>query len=183
MRQIMARNILLYIPLFIFIRAEYVAKKITRDFSMKLYLVRHGEAGTHNTDAQRPLTNTGTAQVERLAEHFVQIAAKPLHIYHSGLLRAQQTAEIIAHKLDVEDIHKIAHLHSGDLVFPIRDKIDGWREDTVLVGHMPYMGVLLDNLMDKEMLISFGTATGVCLQRQVEDWAIEWVFHGANKVV
>lgn len=144
---------------------------------MKLYLVRHGEAEMRAIDAERPLTDKGIEQVQRLAEHFVASSAKPDHIYHSGLVRARQTAEIIAHRLKVENVRKIAHLDSADSVVPIQNEAEHWREDTVLVGHMPYMAELLLSLTNGQALIAFNPATGICLHKQKDErWVVEWVF-------
>jgi phosphohistidine phosphatase len=144
---------------------------------MKLYLVRHGEAEARAIDAERPLTKNGIDQAQRLAEHFVMSGAKPSHIYHSGLVRAQQTAELIAERLGVESVKKIAHLDSSDAVGPIQNKAEYWQEDTVLVGHTPYMTELLLSLTDGRALIGFRPATGVCLDKQEDGrWMREWVF-------
>lgn len=148
---------------------------------MKLYLVRHGEAEHNPIDAERPLSDRGVEQVTRLAVHFAEAGAQPAHIYHSGLLRAEQTAELIAQKLSIEEVEKINHLDPTDPIQPILAKIDNWEEDTVLVGHMPYMAELWAKLTKNYDIPGFQTATGVCFQRHEDLWTIEWIFHGCDR--
>lgn len=89
---------------------------------MKLYFVRHGESeanvtrefSNHNPP-KHPLTAKGRAQVEALAE---RLAGLPLTaIYASPLLRAQQTAEILAapHGLTVQNADALREHDAGEL--------------------------------------------------------------------
>ncbi len=68
---------------------------------MICYLIRHGQ----DDDTLRggwssaPLTETGTAQAQRLAEHLAATHPEIDRLYSSDLLRARQTAESISEKL------------------------------------------------------------------------------------
>lgn len=71
----------------------------------RLYLVRHGENRANITKefshrlVDYPLTAKGILQAQQTAEYF---ADKDIHeVYCSPLKRARQTAEIIAHRLDL----------------------------------------------------------------------------------
>jgi phosphohistidine phosphatase SixA len=66
---------------------------------MEFYLVRHGEAVSQAVNGQRPLTAEGRRDVERLGRATAQRGIQPSQIFHSGLLRAQQTAEILNESL------------------------------------------------------------------------------------
>jgi len=70
---------------------------------MILYFVRHGESVANvlrefsNTGTKHPLTEKGVAQAQALAE---QLAGLPVaQIYTSPVLRARQTAQILAERL------------------------------------------------------------------------------------
>ena len=63
------------------------------------YLVRHGEAFPESQDPRRPLTPAGRANVERLARLAAAEAIRASAIFHSGILRARQTAEILGAQL------------------------------------------------------------------------------------
>ena len=58
-----------------------------------LYLVHHGDAVGPDVDLRRPLSETGKADTARLASETAARGAKPTVVWHSGKLRARQTAE------------------------------------------------------------------------------------------
>ncbi len=69
---------------------------------MRVILVRHGKASKdpkYTHDEERPLTGRGKAEVTALAEWLGRAGITVHQIRHSGLLRAQQTAEIFARHL------------------------------------------------------------------------------------
>src|SRR5512142_866603 len=75
---------------------------------MKLYFLRHGPAGDRTTwkgdDAKRPLTADGKKQMLREAQHIAKLKLAPDLILTSPLMRATQTAEIVAKELGLEKI-------------------------------------------------------------------------------
>jgi broad specificity phosphatase PhoE len=70
---------------------------------MRLYFVRHGESEANllrefsNSGIKHPLTAQGLAQAQQAAHSLVGLAVA--QVYSSPVLRAQQTAEIIARSL------------------------------------------------------------------------------------
>ncbi len=60
---------------------------------MHLFLVHHGEAVGPDIDPRQPLSPGGRADVDRGAALAAARGAKPLVVWHSGKLRARQTAE------------------------------------------------------------------------------------------
>ena len=58
-----------------------------------LYLVHHGDAVGPDVNPMRPLSDRGRAEVDRLARQAAERGAKPDVIWHSGKMRARQTAE------------------------------------------------------------------------------------------
>jgi phosphohistidine phosphatase len=71
---------------------------------MELYFLRHGDAVTGDSwkgkDAQRPLSAEGTSVTEREAAVIARLCARVDVILCSPLLRARQTAEIVARALN-----------------------------------------------------------------------------------
>lgn len=144
---------------------------------MKLYLIRHGDAIPSNMDPQRPLSVVGQTQVRHLAQHLVEQNAKPTTIYHSGILRAEQTAHILAQNLHVTHVKKIIGLLPEDPVEIIADQVMTWMQDTILVSHLPYIAYLLEALCITTYSVQFDTATAVCLLREKNTWLMETVLH------
>ena len=60
---------------------------------MLLTLVHHGDAVGPDVDPRRPLSPAGRAEVDRLAGLAARRGIKPTLFWHSGKLRAKQTAE------------------------------------------------------------------------------------------
>jgi phosphohistidine phosphatase len=74
---------------------------------MEIYFLRHGDAGSRETwkgtDARRPLSNEGAARMEREASTLALLRLPLDRILTSPLVRAQQTAEIVARRLNLVD--------------------------------------------------------------------------------
>ncbi len=70
---------------------------------MEIYFLRHGDAGAaegwKGSDAERPLSKEGTAQMEKEAAAIARLRPALDAILTSPLVRAQQTARIVAKKL------------------------------------------------------------------------------------
>jgi phosphohistidine phosphatase len=57
---------------------------------MEIYLVQHAEAKSEEEDAQRPLSDKGKEESERVAEALGKVGIRAKHIMHSGKLRAKR---------------------------------------------------------------------------------------------
>jgi len=115
---------------------------------MKMGLIRHaeavdiGEAGTTN-DYDRMLTEHGREQAQALATSLQRLGIVPGLILSSPLVRAWQTAEIVAATLTPgrEPMH-CQRLASGERRFNklTKEVIEFNQPLTFLVGHMPDIG-------------------------------------------
>ena len=56
-------------------------------------VVHHGDAVGPDVNPMRPLSDRGRVEVDMLAQKAAERGAKPEIIWHSGKLRAKQTAE------------------------------------------------------------------------------------------
>jgi phosphohistidine phosphatase len=74
---------------------------------MRLYFLRHGIAVEPSEwtgrDFERPLTREGIARMEREARAIAELSLDLTAIVTSPLLRARQTAEIVASRLKLQD--------------------------------------------------------------------------------
>jgi phosphohistidine phosphatase len=105
---------------------------------MRLYLVRHAEAASGEPDHERPLTRMGREQAARVAERLAATSPRPVAVLSSPLLRARQTAELIAEPLALEP-EPDQRLAPGATAADLRAAVAG-RGDTVVVGHQPDCG-------------------------------------------
>ena len=147
---------------------------------MKLYLVRHGEALAKEVDPDQSLSEAGRANVERLAAFLDRRGLRAERILHSGKARARQTAEILAKTMaDAGACAARDGLAPNDPTAPIADELEGLREDTVLVGHLPFMGDLAARLVvgsEDVIVAAFRPATMVCLEHDAgSGWHVAWM--------
>jgi phosphohistidine phosphatase len=116
---------------------------------MDVHLMQHGEAVAADLDPARPLTGAGRAAVARVAGHAAACGVRIDRIVHSGKLRAQQTAEILADALGCADIAAVPGLKPNDDVVAAADSlIDADRPGSVaIVGHLPFLDRLASLLI------------------------------------
>lgn len=107
---------------------------------MTLYLVHHGDAVGPEVDPMRPLSARGRANAESLARRAAAHGVKPDVIWHSGKLRARQTAELFRDFCQPHAQFGAARgLQPDD---PPRWALDLLMEEgrhVMLVGHMPHL--------------------------------------------
>jgi phosphohistidine phosphatase len=109
-----------------------------------VYLVRHGEAVSADVDPSRPLTQAGWLAVERLAAWAAAADIRPGEILHSGKLRAEQTAEILAdYLMPAKGATVRRGLGPDDDVRPIADSLAAADHRLMIVGHLPFLGRLV----------------------------------------
>ena len=145
---------------------------------MEFYLVRHGEAVSQTINGQRPLTPGGRRDVARIGRAAAQRGIQPSQIFHSGLLRAQQTAEILSESLGrVEGVHELVGLRPDDDPMIAKAELESSTVSLMLVGHLPHMSRLASFLVagdaDRE-LVEFAPATVLGLSYEYYRWKILW---------
>ncbi len=148
----------------------------------KLYCVRHGQAACQiGQDAKRSLTPRGREEVLGIARHLATRQVKIPRIIHSGKLRAEQTAQIFAQTLKTVEVTFLTRaLDCEAEVDDLIELIPLWTEDTLLVGHLPFMPRLINALLGKPIesnFLHFPPATCVCLEQQCGQWFIRWAIN------
>jgi phosphohistidine phosphatase len=135
---------------------------------MYLILVQHGEAMQENQDPTRPLSVRGAEQCDRMGRFLSRLPFKPERVYHSGKLRAVQTAERAARAIGVSAIEPQEGLGPNDSVDDWAERLRAYEEDLMIAGHMPFMGRLASVLLecgDARSVIDFFNASPCILKR------------------
>lgn len=144
-----------------------------------VYLVQHGEAKPEEEDPQRPLTPRGREEVQRVAAWAARAGIPVDVIEHSGKLRAQQTAEILAAALQPpQGVRAVAGLAPLDDVRPVAERLAQGEERVMLVGHLPFMSRLASLLLveDPEReIVRFRYGGILCLGRVEAGWRVLWM--------
>jgi phosphohistidine phosphatase len=111
---------------------------------MHLYLVHHGVAVPESEDARRPLSAVGLAGVARVAAKAAALGAKPAVVWHSGKLRAKQTAQEFWRACNALAEFAVSRdLQPEDPPQWIRDRLRGETRDIAIAGHFPHLPRLL----------------------------------------
>jgi phosphohistidine phosphatase len=125
---------------------------------IELYFLRHADAGDPMAwtadDAERPLSDKGRKQADRLGRFLAGLGFSPDAIITSPKVRAAQTAEIVAEHLDVTvavDDRLAGALDPGTLDGLLADAGDPARP--VVVGHDPDFSDLLAELCGASSLL------------------------------
>jgi len=150
---------------------------------VRCYLVRHGEALAANLDPRRPLSERGRDDVAKLAQLAVTRNVRVAEICHSGILRARETAEILASSLNPpKGVCQIAGLLPEDDPILGKAEIESAAQPTMLVGHLPYMSRLAALLVTRDAardVIQFAPATMACCSPIGSIWRIDWQINPA----
>jgi phosphohistidine phosphatase len=118
---------------------------------MKVYFLRHGDAGDPNAwqgdDAKRPLSAEGRERTALEGRALADLRLKLDVMLTSPLLRASQTAELVAKalKLDVKDDERIVNLDTRKLQGILRDHRGA--DAIMLVGHEPSMSETISRVI------------------------------------
>jgi phosphohistidine phosphatase len=135
---------------------------------MNLYILRHGlavERGTpgFENDARRPLTPKGRRQLRKITDAIGAMKLRPDVILSSPLVRARQTAEIVASGLKLERRLAFAdELSPGGNVKKLTVKIGALEplpENLLLVGHEPDLSKMIS------LLVTGKTSAGFALKK------------------
>jgi phosphohistidine phosphatase len=141
---------------------------------MKLWIVQHGDALAKEVDPDRPLSEKGRSDIERLASHLAGCGVRVERVVHSGKTRARQTAEILAAALRArEPVEAVKHLDPLDPPGPFAAECAAAAGDLLVAGHMPFVGRLVSLLVaarEEANLVRFVPGTAACLAR-VDDGA------------
>jgi phosphohistidine phosphatase len=132
----------------------------------RLYLVRHAVAEERGPawpdDTLRPLTERGQRRFAQAAAGFVQLEGIPERILTSPLVRARQTAELLASAADDAPIETLPSLSPGEPPAALLAKLRrAPAERIALVGHEPDLGQLAAVLLGASRPLPFKKG-GMC---------------------
>ena len=115
---------------------------------MHVFLVHHGDAVGPEIDPRRPLSPPGRAAVERLSAEAAAHGARPTVVWHSGKLRARQTAEAFWRACNaLAEFSATKDLQPDDPPQRMRDRLLGETRDVLIAGHYPHLPNLLSLLV------------------------------------
>ena len=149
---------------------------------MDLYLMQHGEATTEADNPARPLTDAGQATVARVASRAEAAGVRIDRCLHSGKLRAEQTAELLAAAVAGGGVESRNGLAAND---PVTSTVE-WLgaqsgdESIAVVGHLPFLDRLASSLIahdqDAQVIrFQMGALVKLVPKPDRDGFAVAWV--------
>jgi phosphohistidine phosphatase len=121
--------------------------------ALELYVVRHADAGDPagwaGEDADRPLSEEGRRQAERLGRLLAELPLRPDALITSPKLRAAETARLVGQAVDVvaSPDPRLAGGLEADGLGELIAALDGSVRQVMLVGHDPDLSDLVSWLV------------------------------------
>jgi phosphohistidine phosphatase len=141
---------------------------------ISVLLVHHGDAVGPEIDPQRPLSEDGQAHVLRIAAEAAARGVKPAVVWHSGKLRAKQTAEAFWRACNpLAELSATRDLQPDDPPHWIADRFRGETRDIVIAGHFPHIPRLFMLLTSSDSEKAFPPHGAVMLIS--EDQGMTWM--------
>lgn len=149
---------------------------------MKLYLVQHADAVSKEENPERPLSKKGLKDAVNMAAFLQGGGVRVDEIVHSGKLRAEETANVLAKTVWAgKTPSKLAGLGPNDATDHLCNTIMVAGGDLMVVGHMPFMGRMAGRCLsgsETGALVKFEPGSVLCLERQDEGatnhWSLNW---------
>ena len=124
---------------------------------MRLLIVQHGDAVAKDVNPDRPLSDQGRADIERLADLLGNQKVQVSRILHSGKTRAKEAAELLRPLLETkgefEEQQGLAPNASPDAFLRQLMRAD---KDTLIVSHMPFVARIVSQALtgvpDRQLL-------------------------------
>ena len=140
----------------------------------QVFLVHHADAVSPAVDTQRPLSEKGVAQADRVAAQAKEAGASPEEIWHSGKLRARQTGEAYLRVCNpFAPFRMVRGLLPEDPADLMRRELEAETRDIMLVGHMPNIAALAFQLGGSA---DFPLHGAMCFDRVGGVWKERWRF-------
>lgn len=123
---------------------------------MRVHVCRHAEAAPGDPDELRELTESGRSQALALARLLDAAAARPTVILASPLLRARQTAGVIADELGLPVLVD-SRLAPGSTAATLRAAVAELEGPVATIGHQPDCSAIAVALTGRDPGFSVGT--------------------------
>jgi phosphohistidine phosphatase len=145
---------------------------------MDLYLMRHGIAVPGGSpgiasDEDRPLSPKGIKRMRKAARGLSTLEIAFDQVFTSPLLRARQTAEIVAEILELkEQPEELPELAPGNSIEKLLSSLSTHRDRKrlLLVGHQPFLGEAASYLLTGGKGIRMDLRKGGLCHLRIDDF-------------
>lgn len=147
--------------------------------TMKVYLIHHAHLLDAEQDPERPLSQQGREESDRLGARFKAAGVAPARILHSDKQWTVETAERIAAAIGAQVRTSVADypINTGDSTGPFMKEIKDSGGDIMMTGHSDFLLRSASRLLCGDegiRVVEFkpGNCTAFCLEGDGDDWAV-----------
>jgi len=140
-----------------------------------VYFVQHGLAVDKTDDPERPLSQAGIHQSKIIARALHDSKTSISSVFHSGKLRASQTAEIFAETVKLSTTSAVMGLSPNDDVILLAQNLN--TNHALYIGHLPHLEKLVSYLVtgnENGNIIKFQNSAVVCLEKNENHYQLKW---------
>ncbi|MBI5690004.1 MAG: phosphohistidine phosphatase SixA [Verrucomicrobia bacterium] len=146
---------------------------------MDLFLIRHAHAEDGPPDHLRPLSARGRTQLKVLGEFLSRCGRfDPEEIWHSPLLRARETAELIQRRVHPSvPLREAEHLTPADDPRLLARRLANLPRRVAVVGHEPHLSALASLLVtgaSEPPRFAMKKAAVLALEGGGSQWIVRW---------
>jgi phosphohistidine phosphatase len=146
---------------------------------MLVYLIRHAEAADLIPDEARPLTTRGRQQVATLAKFLGRSQAfRPAELWHSPLVRAVETAQLLVQGLGTAiPLKTVAGMTPDDAPHAVAAALSRLQQPVALVGHEPHLSALGSLLVTGHVppvVFAMKKGATLALEGSGNRWCVRW---------
>jgi phosphohistidine phosphatase len=141
----------------------------------QIYFAQHGLALDKLENPDRPLSADGISQTQAVANQLKSSAVLISHIFHSGKLRAQQTAEIFSAVLTTAtptSHHAMSPMDDCEILISSLNT-----NHALYIGHLPHLDKVVSSLVtknDTSQILQFKNSGVICLKNDNGNYSICW---------
>ncbi|VAW53712.1 hypothetical protein MNBD_GAMMA05-1215 [hydrothermal vent metagenome] len=150
----------------------------------RLYFAQHGLAVDKTKNSDRPLSASGIEQTELMAAQLSKQQITISKIFHSGKLRASQTADIFAKRLSVAAVSAVDYLSPNSDISIVTALLD--TDAALYVGHLPHIDKFTSTLLtgdENKSIIYFQNSGVLCLESTPQNFQVKWYLTPAQLVL
>jgi len=143
--------------------------------------MQHARPLPEEENPTRPLSQQGEGDATRVGAFLRNARIAITHVFHSGKLRARQTAEIVSAQMKIGRMPEEKQgLRPMDDVRFIGEEVEKQGRKLLIVGHLPHLSRLTSFLVagsETTPLVQFQQGGVVCLRHSEEDngWRVAWM--------
>ncbi len=146
---------------------------------MQHYIIRHAHAVDLVPDHARTLSSKGRSQLARLADFLSQGGDfTPDEIWHSPLVRARETAMVLAGALKLtQPLRETPGLLSDADPHVIATALIESERSIAVIGHEPHLGALASLLITGKMsrpVVVMNTSAALAVDGGGSFWQVRW---------